>query len=66
MRHDRAREPELKALFSAPSGLTSHWSRRPIGLRSYLAQADVFVTLDTELARSVEGIVASASIDSLR
>jgi predicted nucleic acid-binding protein len=29
-------------------------------------QADAFVTLDTELARSVEGIVATASIDELR
>ena len=29
-------------------------------------QADAFVTLDTELARSVEGIVATASIDALR
>jgi hypothetical protein len=28
-------------------------------------QADVLVTMDTELARSVEGIVATASIDSL-
>ncbi len=29
-------------------------------------QADAFVTLDTELARSVEGIVATAPIDALR
>jgi predicted nucleic acid-binding protein len=29
-------------------------------------QADAFVTLDEELARSVEGIVAVASIDALR
>ena len=29
-------------------------------------QADAFVTLDVELARSVEGIVATASIDALR
>ncbi len=29
-------------------------------------QADAFVTLDTGLARSVEGIVATASIDALR
>ena len=29
-------------------------------------QADAFVTLDTELARSVEGIVTTASIDALR
>jgi predicted nucleic acid-binding protein len=28
-------------------------------------QADAFVTLDEELARSVEGIVATASIDAL-
>jgi len=28
-------------------------------------QADAFVTLDMELARSVEGIVATASIDAL-
>ena len=29
-------------------------------------QADAFVTLDAELAPSVEGIVATASIDALR
>jgi len=29
-------------------------------------QADAFVTLDAELARSVEGIVATASVDALR
>jgi len=29
-------------------------------------QADAFVTLDTKLARSVKGIVAAASIDTLR
>ncbi|HEX9761743.1 MAG TPA: pyruvate ferredoxin oxidoreductase [Acidimicrobiia bacterium] len=29
-------------------------------------QADAFVTRDSELARSVEGIVAMASIDALR
>jgi predicted nucleic acid-binding protein len=29
-------------------------------------QADAFVTLDADLARSVEGIVATASIDELR
>jgi predicted nucleic acid-binding protein len=29
-------------------------------------QADAFVTLDAELARSVQGIVATASIDALR
>jgi len=29
-------------------------------------QADAFVTLDTKLARSVKGIVATASIDALR
>ncbi len=29
-------------------------------------QADAFVTLDAELARSVESIVATASIDALR
>jgi len=29
-------------------------------------QEDAFVTLDPELARSVEGIVATASIDALR
>ena len=29
-------------------------------------QADAFVTLDAELARTVEGIVAIASIDALR
>jgi predicted nucleic acid-binding protein len=31
-----------------------------------LLQADAFVTLDVELARSVEGIVTTASIDALR
>jgi predicted nucleic acid-binding protein len=31
-----------------------------------LLQADAFVTLDAELARGVEGIVATASIDALR
>ena len=29
-------------------------------------QADAFVTLDAELARSVEGIIVTASIDALR
>jgi predicted nucleic acid-binding protein len=29
-------------------------------------QADAFVTLDAELARRVEGIVATASVDALR
>ena len=29
-------------------------------------QADAFVTLDAELARSVAGLIATASIDSLR
>lgn len=29
-------------------------------------QADAFITLDAELARSVEGIVATASINALR
>jgi predicted nucleic acid-binding protein len=29
-------------------------------------QADAFITLDAELARSVEGIVTTASIDALR
>lgn len=29
-------------------------------------QGDAFVTLDAELARSVEGIIATASIDALR
>ena len=29
-------------------------------------QADAFVTLDEKLARSVEGVVATASIDALR
>jgi indolepyruvate ferredoxin oxidoreductase alpha subunit len=31
-----------------------------------LLQADAFITLDAALARSVEGIVATASIDALR
>jgi predicted nucleic acid-binding protein len=31
-----------------------------------LLQADAFVTLDEDLARGVEGIVATASIDALR
>jgi predicted nucleic acid-binding protein len=29
-------------------------------------QADAFVTLDAKLARSVEGVIATASIDALR
>ena len=29
-------------------------------------QADAFITLDPDLARSVEGIVTTASIDALR
>jgi len=29
-------------------------------------QADAFITLDKELARSLKGIVATASIDALR
>jgi predicted nucleic acid-binding protein len=29
-------------------------------------QADAFITLDAELARSLEGIVATASLDALR
>ena len=29
-------------------------------------QADAFITLDAELARSVDGVVATASIDALR
>jgi predicted nucleic acid-binding protein len=29
-------------------------------------QADAFVTLDAELARSVEGVVETASIEALR
>jgi predicted nucleic acid-binding protein len=29
-------------------------------------QADAFITLDAELARSIEGIVATASMDALR
>jgi indolepyruvate ferredoxin oxidoreductase alpha subunit len=31
-----------------------------------LLQADALVTLDAEFARSIEGIVATASIDALR
>ena len=31
-----------------------------------LLQADAFVTLDADLAKAVEGIVATASIDALR
>jgi predicted nucleic acid-binding protein len=31
-----------------------------------LLQADAFITLDAELARTLEGIVATASIDELR
>jgi predicted nucleic acid-binding protein len=29
-------------------------------------QADAFITLDAELARSLEGVVATASLDALR
>jgi predicted nucleic acid-binding protein len=31
-----------------------------------MLQADAFVTLDAELARSLDGVVATASIDALR
>jgi hypothetical protein len=38
--------------------------RRDVALTQL--QADALITLDAELARSVEGIVATASIDALR
>src|SRR5258705_2967971 len=45
-------------------GWASTYSAEYIALTQL--QADAFVTLDADLARSVEGIVATASIDALR
>jgi predicted nucleic acid-binding protein len=45
-------------------GWTSTYDAEYIALTQL--QADAFVTLDAELARSVEGIVATAPIDALR
>jgi predicted nucleic acid-binding protein len=45
-------------------GWTSTYDAEYVALT--LLQADAFVTLDAELARSVEGVVATASIDELR
>jgi predicted nucleic acid-binding protein len=45
-------------------GWTSTYDAEYIALTQL--QADAFVTMDAELARSVEGIVAIASIDALR
>ena len=45
-------------------GWTSTYDAEYIALTQL--QADAFVTLDKKLARSVKGIVATASIDSLR
>jgi predicted nucleic acid-binding protein len=45
-------------------GWTSTYDAEYIALTQL--QADAFVTLDAELARSVEGIVTTASIDALR
>ena len=45
-------------------GWTSTYDAEYVALTQL--QADAFITLDAELARSVEGIVATASIDALR
>jgi predicted nucleic acid-binding protein len=45
-------------------GWTSTYDAEYVALTQL--QADAFVTLDADLARSVEGIVATASIDALR
>ena len=45
-------------------GWTSTYDAEYVALT--LLQADAYVTLDAELARSVEGVVATASIDELR
>jgi len=45
-------------------GWTSTYNAEYVALTQL--QADAFVTLDADLARSVEGIVAIASIDALR
>ena len=45
-------------------GLASTYDAEYVALTQL--QADAFVTLDEELARSVQGIVATASIDTLR
>jgi predicted nucleic acid-binding protein len=45
-------------------GLASTYNAEYVALTQL--QADAFVTLDEDLARSVEGIVATASIDALR
>jgi predicted nucleic acid-binding protein len=44
-------------------GWTSTYNAEYVALTQL--QADAFITLDAELARSVEGIVATASIDAL-
>jgi predicted nucleic acid-binding protein len=46
------------------SGWASTYDAEYVALT--LLQADALVTLDTDLARSVEGIVATATIDELR
>ena len=45
-------------------GWTSTYDAEYVALTQL--QADAFITLDPELARSVEGIVETASIDALR
>lgn len=45
-------------------GWTSTYDAEYVALTQL--QADAFVTLDADLARSVEGIVATASVDALR
>ena len=45
-------------------GWTSTYDAEYIALTKL--QGDAFVTLDAELARSVEGVVATASIDAIR
>jgi predicted nucleic acid-binding protein len=46
------------------AGLASTYDAEYVALTQL--QADAFITLDAELARSVEGIVETASIDALR
>ena len=45
-------------------GWTSTYDAEYVALT--LLQADAFITVDAELARSVEGIVATATLDALR
>src|ERR1700682_2571039 len=49
---------------AAPVGSASTYNAEYVALTQL--QADAFVTLDAELVRSIEGIVATASLDALR